>query len=82
MYISQISNMFKAIPENQQPIFKKQMETFLLRTFKEDLKEKTERFLSIPSFGPLPIIENSVKYVPEILELYVNGFYASTVANT
>jgi hypothetical protein len=29
--------MFKVIPEEQKPVFKKQIEPLLLRTFKEDL---------------------------------------------
>jgi len=79
-YINRLPTLYQSIPKEERAAFKKDIENFLLRTFQIDVSEKAERFLNIKSFGPLPLVEYSVQLVPEIYQLYVNGFFYSTVA--
>jgi len=60
--------------------FKNKVSEWLQKTFKEDLNEKVERFLSIPSIDPIPTVEKFVQLIHEVFQLYTNGLFYSTVA--
>lgn len=53
---------------------------WLLRSFQADLDEKAERALTVGNFGPLPVHHDFVKFMQELLELYINGLYYSAIA--
>lgn len=79
-YLNRIPALYQITPKEGRAAFKEDIENHLLKTFQTDISEKAERFLNIKSFGPLPLIEYSVQIVPEIIQLYVNGLFFSTVA--
>ena len=53
--------------------------SFLMNSFSEDLSEKVERFLSIPGIGFIPADMDYFKLYSELIQLYTNGLYYSTI---
>ena len=49
------------------------------QTFEADLSDKVNRFLEIPGFGPLPLRIKFVGIYREVVQLYINGFFYSTI---
>jgi len=57
---------------------KKILENFLVQSFKSDLPEKIERFLKT-GINPIPSDLRYFAIYSELVQLYVNGLYYSTV---
>jgi hypothetical protein len=80
VYLNSLPALYEiSTPESKR---KQQAEVreWLLRTFQADLDDKVERTLSTGTFGPLPLLHEFVKFMPELLQLYINGLYYSTIA--
>lgn len=85
-FVDVFLNSLPALYEISTPESKRKQQAdvreWLLRTFKADLDDKIERTLSTGTFGPLPLLHEFVKFMPELLQLYINGLYYSTIALT
>jgi hypothetical protein len=57
----------------------KAVENMLTRSFGIDLKDKVKRFLEIPRIGPIEAKTEYFRLYSELMQLYVNGLYYSTI---
>lgn len=79
VFINTVSTAYEHMNDVQRKKFKQSLLVFLQNSFQVDLQDKMERFLKIPSVGPLPIAIKFVGIYREIVQLYINGFFYSTI---
>jgi len=53
---------------------------WLTAEFQKTLDDKVGRTFETVGFGPLPIVHEFVRFMPDLFDLYVNGFYHAAVA--
>jgi len=80
VFINTISRVYQGINEEQKERLKMEIQNWLRSTFEVDLSEKVKRYISIPSIGPIPTVEKFVQLIHEVIQLYTNGLFYSTVA--
>jgi len=79
-FFNSLQNLYKALKETKHAKdIENMVEDFLTRSFNIDLKEKVKRFLEIPSIGFIPANIEYFKLYYELMQLYVNGMYYSTI---
>lgn len=79
-YLNMLPRLYEALPPNQKRDLERRVKEWLLSTFQLDLDEKVARTFSTGSFGPLPLVHQFVKFMPELFQLFINGLYYSTIA--
>lgn len=77
--VDTISTLYEHLNDLGKKRMRKEMAAFLERTFKEDLKDKVERFLNRPALGVLPLREKFLQFWPKVVILYTNGLFYSTI---
>ena len=79
-FFNQLPNLYKALKKAKRARANETLvESYLSKSFSDDLKDKRKRFLEIPSVG---FISTNMEYFPlyyELMQLYINGFYYSTI---
>ena len=79
-FFNSLSNLYKSLKKTEKAKeIEDMVENFLTQSFSIDLGEKVKRFLEIPSVGFIPA---NMEYFPlyyELVQLYVNGLYYSTI---
>lgn len=79
-FFNQLPNLYRALKRTQrQKEIERLVESFLKHSFSADLSEKVKRFLELPSIGFIPADMNYFKIYSELIQLYVNGLFYSTV---
>ena len=78
-FINGIPKLYHHLKEQGKEEEAKQLvKTFLATTFNEDLDDKVQRFLDIPG-GLKPADMEYFKIYWELMQLYINGLFYSTV---
>lgn len=79
-FFNSLSNLYKALKEtHQEKEILSLVENFLKQSFSLDLQEKVKRFLEIPSIGFIPANMEYFRLYYELMQLYINGMYYSTI---
>lgn len=77
-------NSLPRLYETPQPEQKRDLELkvrdWLVSSFQSDLDGKVDRTLSAGNFGPLAQVHELVRFMAELLQLYINGLYYSAIA--
>ena len=80
VFLNSLPGLYQiSTPEKKQQLQHKVRE-WLLRSFETDLDDKAERALTVGNFGPLPVHHDFVRFIQELLQLYINGLYYSSIA--
>jgi hypothetical protein len=79
-YLNTLPRLYDALPPTQKRDLERQVREWLLSTFQSDLDEKVARTFSTGSIGPLPLVHQFVRFMPELFQLFINGLYYSTIA--
>lgn len=79
-FFNSLPNLYKALKKTKQAkAIESMVESFLSQSFSIDLKDKRRRFLEIPSVGFIPTSREYFRLYYELIQLYVNGLYYSTI---
>jgi len=79
-FFNSLSNLYKALKKTKRAKeIENMVENFLSQSFSLDLKDKAKRFLVIPSVGFIPANMEYFRLYYELMQLYVNGLYYSTI---
>jgi len=76
VYLNSLPALYEMLSDEK----KKQLEADIKDSLLRDLDEKVRRTFSTPNFGPLPIIHQFVRFIPELFQLYIHGLFYSTIA--
>jgi len=79
-FFNSLSNLYKALKKTKHAEdIERMAENFLKDSFSLDLKDKVKRFLEIPSVGFIPANVEYFKLYYELMQLYTNKLFYSTV---
>jgi hypothetical protein len=79
-FLNLLPRFYESLRPDQKRDLESRVKDWLLSSFQSDLDKKVERALSTGTFGPLPLVHEFVKFMPELLQLYINGLYYSAIA--
>lgn len=79
-YLNSLPGLYETLAPDAKRELEGKVRDWLLSSFKSDLDQKVKRTFSTASFGPLPLIHEFVKFMPELFALFINGFFYSTIA--
>ena len=80
VFLNSLPKLYQTLKPEQKHDLEVKVRDWLTSSFQSDLGEKVERTLSVGNFGPLPLVHEFVRFMPELLQLYINGLYYSTIA--
>jgi hypothetical protein len=72
--------LYETLGPEQKRDLEAKVRDWLTSSFQSDLDRKVERMLSVGNFGPLPLVHEFVRFMPELLQLYINGLCYSAIA--
>ena len=82
VYLNRVKDLYDLLDDAERRRFAERIVAPMLQEdFKDALPKRVKRFLEIPGIGPLPLMQKFMQLVPEVVGLYVNGFYYSTIAS-
>lgn len=80
VFFNSLPQLYRALKkERQEQRILVLVRNFLKNSFNEDLQEKVDRFLKIPGIGLIPANMDYFKLYSELIQLYTNGLYYSTI---
>jgi hypothetical protein len=80
VFLNSLPRLYETLQPEQKHDLELKVRDWLVSSFQSDLDKKVERTLSTGNFGPLPLVHEFVRFMPELLQLYINGLYYSTIA--
>ena len=80
VFLNSLPKLYETLKPEQKRDLEVKVRDWLTSSFQSDLDGKVERTLSVGNFGPLPLVHEFVRFMPELLQLYINGLYYSAIA--
>lgn len=80
VFLNSLPRFYESLGSEQKGKLEAKVRDWLLSSFKSDLDKKVERTLNAGNFGPLPLVHQFVRFMPELLQLYINGLHYSAIA--
>ena len=79
-YLNSLPRLYEVLSPDRKKELELTVRQWLLSSFQSDLDEKVARTFRTGSFGPLPLMHQFVKFMPELFQLFINGLYYSAIA--
>lgn len=79
-YPNSLPGFDSTLPADQKRRLEADVRKWLLSSFQADLDDKVARSFETRTFGPLPLVHEFVKFMPDLFGLYINGFFYAAVA--
>jgi len=80
VYLNSLPGLYAMLPQEKKRDLELNVRGWLLSTFQSDLDQKVARAFDTKDFGPLPVVQEFVKFMPQLFQLYMYGMYYSTIA--
>lgn len=80
VYLNSLPGLYAMLSQEKKRDLELNVRGWLLSTFQSDLDQKVARAFDTKDFGPLPVVQEFVKFMPQLFQLYMYGMYYSTIA--
>jgi len=80
VYLNSLPGLYAMLSQEKKLDLELKVRGWLLSTFQSDLDQKVARAFDTKDFGPLPVVQEFVKFMPQLFQLYMYGMYYSTIA--
>jgi hypothetical protein len=79
VYLNSLPGLYAMLSQEKKHGLELNVRGWLLSGFQSDLDQKVARVFDIKDFGPLPLMQDFVKFVPQLFQLYTYGMYYSAI---